>query len=556
VGDGSAAPEDAVIARAGRVALALTLAAVVRSAAQRPPASRVPRYTIAYVFESHDPATHEAAVRLRVTGALPDSTLIRLPAWYPGRYAIYNFAANVLEARASCDGRSVPAPKRDKQTWMVECPAPSRAAGSRRTATIELALRVWWDDLSGSTTQIDSLHVNVNPGNVFPYVVGHLADSVAVTYIGPPGWTAFNGAVETPWPGALTQRFPNYDVFIDHPTELTARFTVDTFTLEGTQYRVVVHAEGDTGTGIRGRLVGDIERIVRAAAALWGEQPMPRYTFLVHYLPGNRQGGDGMEHLTSTQVIFAGPLADTAAYLERLEAFGHEFFHAWSMKRLRARALGPWDYARENYTATLWVGEGFTNYYGARLLYRGGVWDRGRYLDRVARAVARLQSTPGRLVMSAEDASLSAWLFDAVPLRQQARLRESTVSYYTKGEMLGWLLDLEVRARTAGEKTLDDVMRLLWARFWHGASTSYYLPGHGYDDDDVLQALNDVSHTDFTDFFQRYVQSTEELPYGWTLGKVGLRLVNDAGTSVYRIEPDPGAPETVRRLGAVWLEGR
>ena len=80
---------------------------------------------------------------------------------------------------------------------------------------------------------------------------------------------------------------------------------------------------------------------------------------------------------------------------------------------------------------------------------------------------------------------------------------------------------------------------------WHGARTSYYLPGHGYDDADVLQALNDVSHTDFTDFFQRYAQSTEELPYGWTLGKVGLRLVNDAGTSVYRIEPDPDAPETV-----------
>jgi predicted metalloprotease with PDZ domain len=533
----------------GATSLVLTGLVAASAAAQT---GRPDRYAIAYEFASRTPATHMASVRLRATGALGDSTLIRLPAWYPGRYAIYNFAANVLGVHASCNGRAVPAPKRDKQTWVVRCPA------SRSASVLDFALQVWWDDLSGSTTQIDSFHVNVNPGNVFPYVVGHLGDSVAVTYLGPDGWAALNGEVESPGPGPLTQQFPNYDVFIDHPTEISARFSVDTFNVGGTAYRLVVHAEGDTaGTGIvRRRLVGDLRQLVTTEAALWGEQPMARYTFLVHFRPDNPQGGDGMEHLTSTQIIFAGAPGDTAAYLGRLETFAHEFFHTWSMKRLRARELGPWDYGRENYTPTLWVGEGFTNYYGARLLYRAGLWDRPRYLERVARAVARLQATPGRLVLSAEDASLSAWLFDAVPLRQQAPLRQSTVSYYTKGELLAWLLDLEIRSRTAGDRTLDDVMRLLWRRCWHGTTTTYYLPGHGYTDGDVLQALNDVTHTDFSDFFRRYVQSTEELPYGRTLAKVGLRLVNDAGTTDYRIEPDPDAAESLRRLGAGWLEGR
>jgi predicted metalloprotease with PDZ domain len=202
------------------------------------------------------------------------------------------------------------------------------------------------------------------------------------------------------------------------------------------------------------------------------------------------------------------------------------------------------------------VGEGFTNYYGARMVYRAGLWDRAQYLARAAAGIAQLQSTPGRLVMSAEDASLSAWVQDRVPLRQQAMLRNSTISYYTKGEALAWLLDLEVRARTAGEKTLDDVMRLLWQRFWNGATTSYYLQGHGYGDADVRQAFNDVTGSDFADFFQRYVSGVEELPYGWTLGKVGLRLVTDAGSSEYRIEADPDAPEDERRLGDAWLEGR
>jgi predicted metalloprotease with PDZ domain len=158
--------------------------------------------------------------------------------------------------------------------------------------------------------------------------------------------------------------------------------------------------------------------------------------------------------------------------------------------------------------------------------------------------------------MSAEAASLSAWFMDRVPLRQQANLHNSAISYYTKGEALAWLLDLEVRARTGGEKTLDDVMRLLWQRFWNGATTSYYLQGHGYADADVRQALNDVTQTDFGGFFQRYVEGTDEMPYGWTLGEVGLRLVSDAGSATYRIEPDPDASDDARRLGTAWLEGR
>jgi len=523
------------------------LAGAVPLSAQRP----TPPYDIVYEFDSKAPATHEATVRLRIGGALGDSTLIQLPAWYPGRYAIYNFAANVQEVYASCDGRSVPAPKRDKQTWVVRCKAPRPGR-----ATIEFTLRVWWNDLTGSTSQIDSLHVNLNPGGVFPYVVGHKPDPVSVTYSGPDDWTVMNGAVESPRPGPVTQRFPNYDVFIDHPTEISARFTVDSFSVDRTPYRVVLHAEGDSGVGMRGRLSSDLQQIVQAVVAMWGVQPMERYTFLVHFVPGNRGGGDGMEHLTSTQIITATPLADSAAYLARLEVFAHEFFHSWSMKRLRAKELGPWDYTRENYTNTLWVGEGFTNYYGARMVYRAGLWDQQRYLARAAATIADLQATPGRLVMSAEAASLSAWFFDRVPLRQQANLRNSAISYYTKGEALAWLLDLEVRARTSGEKTLDDVMRLLWQRFWNGATTSYYLQGHGYGGDDVRQALNDVTQTDFGEFFQRYVERTEELPYGWTLERVGLRLVSDAGSSTYRIEADPEAPDGARRLGDAWLEGR
>ena len=99
-----------------------------------PARSRAPaRYDIAYLFDAKDPSSHLADVRLRVRGLLGDTTRLQLPAWYPGRYAIYNFAANVQEAHAACDGRSVPSPKRDKQTWAVHCPASGGHAATGGT---------------------------------------------------------------------------------------------------------------------------------------------------------------------------------------------------------------------------------------------------------------------------------------------------------------------------------------------------------------------------------------------------------------------------------------
>ena len=136
-------------------------------------------YRIAYTFSSLEPVTHLADVRVEVGPREVDTVAFQLPAWYPGRYAIYNYAANLQEPAAWCGGRPAEPQQRDKTTWMVRCPAA-------RAATF--AYRVWWNDLNGSFSQIDSTHIDLNPGNTFVYVVGHKPDPVTVRYEGPPGW--------------------------------------------------------------------------------------------------------------------------------------------------------------------------------------------------------------------------------------------------------------------------------------------------------------------------------------------------------------------------------
>jgi predicted metalloprotease with PDZ domain len=101
------------------------------------------------------------------------------------------------------------------------------------------------------------------------------------------------------------------------------------------------------------------------------------------------------------------------------------------------------------------------------------------------------------------------------------------------------LLDLEIRARTRGEKSLLDVMRYMYQRFYEAPAASYYTRGRGYEEKDVLEAVNTVSGSDFAAFFARYVSGTDPLPYRETLAQAGLEL---------RIEtPSDAAPD----LGAI-----
>ena len=149
-------------------------------------------------------------------------------------------------------------------------------------------------------------------------------------------------------------------------------------------------------------------------------------------------------------------------YLEWLSLASHEYFHAWNVKRLRPVELGPFDYENEVYTRALWFVEGITDYYADLFLVRAGVATRDEYLDALSAQIRSLQTTPGRLEQSVEAASYDAWI---KYYRTDENTPNTSISYYVKGAVIGFLLDAHIRRLTDGSKSLDDVMRAMFARF-------------------------------------------------------------------------------------------
>src|SRR5688572_15873826 len=359
-----------------------------------------PLTSITYRLSMSRPVSHLFEVSIEVE--LPKDSkepyiYFQMPKWAPGRYGVFDFAKNVQEfealggicpPEAKCKMPTFQASRVDDQTWRV---------ATMNTHTLTIRYKVFGNDLSGTFSQLDPRHANYNGHSIFMYVVNHKPDPVKLLIDPPAGWRISNGrmdhADQREW------QFPNWDIFVDTPTEIAPDFTIDEFQVDGKKYRVMVHSFGEEG-GKRPALVRDIEKIVRAQNAMWGPPDLDSYTLLLHFAADDNSG-DGMEHLTSTQIIEPGALAESGIYESTLGTVSHEYFHVWNVKRLRPVELGPWDFTLPLNTRSMWIAEGLTNYYGHLMMHRAGLWDASRFLNRQSQTISGIENAPGTRLMSA-----------------------------------------------------------------------------------------------------------------------------------------------------------
>src|SRR5437867_1352203 len=341
-------------------------------------------YGISYRLAMSRPASHLFEIAIDVSIPPTEQAAFvdfQIPKWQPGRYSVADFAKNLQDFSARSQGAQLSWMKVDDQTWRVQ-----RQGNRNFTVTY----RMFGNDLSGTYAQLDAGHASYTGGEIFMYVAGHKPDPVALRIEPPPNWRVINGRTERP--NQVEWRYPNYEIMIDNPTEIGPDWTLDEFKVDGKTYRVMIHSRGEEG-GRRPALVRDVEKIVRAEVAMWGPPEFDSYTFMFHFANDDRSS-DGMEHLTSTQIIEPGVLAQRDSYEAAITTTAHEFFHAWNVKRLRPIELGPWDWTKPAATRGLWIGEGFTQYYGVLMYHRAGFDDSADFLRTLSDTISTIENSP------------------------------------------------------------------------------------------------------------------------------------------------------------------
>jgi predicted metalloprotease with PDZ domain len=452
---------------------------------------------VEYTLSMPAPHTHLFDVQVRIPAAEHPLELV-MPSWTPGSYLLREFPRNVQDFAAH-DSAGLPLAHRkiDKNRWRVE---DSGAPGP-----VTVRYRVYANELSVRTSHLDASHGYVNGASVFMYARGLEGERATVRVEAPDEWRVATSLRELE-DGSFAAE--NYDELVDCPMEIGPHRTL-AWEQHGIPHRYVIWGPGEVDEA---RLIADTRRIIEVCAGMFGGLPYDRYLLILHLAPEVR---GGLEHATSTSLLVTSASV-TEDYESLIALVAHEFFHVWLAKRIRPVPLGPFDYTRENYTRNLWVVEGFTTYYTDRILLHAGLMTPARYLERLGDSIARLRAVPGRHHQTLEDSSFDAWIKF---YRPDAHSPNSQVSYYHKGSLVALTLDLEIRRASGGERSLDDVLRLLWERSGQG-ERGFPEEGEGA----IQDVVEEVHGGCLEDLFARYVRGTEEIDFEEHLGAAGLRL--------------------------------
>jgi predicted metalloprotease with PDZ domain len=455
------------------------------------------RYTVSFP----EPQTHYVEVTAAVpTDGRPEVELM-MAVWTPGSYLVREYARQVEAVTATGrDGRALQVAKSDKNRWRVT---------TGGAASVEVRYRVYAREMSVRTNWVEADFAMLNGAPTFMTLVDGLARPHEVVIQPATGWAvSMTGLAELPG-GPHQYRAPDFDTLVDSPIVIgnpaVYEFTVD----DKSHFLVNV---GEDGVFDGARAARDLETVVREHRRMWGSLPYDKYVFL-NMLTLVTNGGGGLEHKNSTMLMSSRWTTGTrSTYLSWLGLASHEYFHTWNIKRLRPVELGPFNYEDEVHTRSLWMAEGLTDYYGELALHRAGLSSREELLEALSKHIESLQTTPGRLVQSVEEASFDAWIKYYRPDENSANV---SVSYYTKGAVIGLLLDARVRAATDGAKSLDDVMR---------AAFETFSGDRGFTPDQFREVVEQVSGLSLASFWEAAVEGTAELEYGEMLETFGLRF--------------------------------
>jgi predicted metalloprotease with PDZ domain len=471
---------------------------------------------IQYTVTITNPISHLYDVAIDIHGLRTTTVDVAMPAWEPGNYVIRDFAKNVQDFRAFALEAPLKWTQTDKQTWRI-----SKAAADDVTVRYQVFSINLTDQLA-----------DISGPSLFMYVVGQKQRPAGVKYLAPKGWTVYTGLE----PRADTYYAADYDVLADSPALLGDHFKVLEFKVANIPHRLVF-SQFELSM-VDAQVTNDVTQIVEAARLLFGGTlPYKDFTFLIR--SQSPTGSTGVEHRNSAHIaVGESDFVNESSYQQFLTVVAHDLVHVWNGKRLHPAVLQPLDYTKETNTRLLWLMEGITNYYADVVLARADIISSQEFLDKMSLVVDRLQRAPGRLLMSAEESSWNTWT-------RSENAENNSIAYGDKGEILGLLLDLEIRARTKNAKGLEDVMRYLLANY---ADKALGLPEDGF-----LKAVQTVSGSDFQEFFQANVQSRKELDYDRYLKQAGLQIsiARQPGTIYVGIEyerNDAGLPRIKRAL--------
>lgn len=457
--------------------------------------------SISYELRMPKPQNHYFEVQMNISEVNEKQIEVKLPVWTPGSYLVREFSKNINLVKAfTKDGKPLKVSKKSKNAWIIE---------TENSKDVQVKYEVYSFEVSVRTPFLDLSHGFVSGSGVFMYVEKAMNQAGSLTIFPHESFKRISTSLSRDNSKGSGQRFlyEDYDQLVDCPIEIGNQEIFE-FTAAGVLHTVAMYGEFN---GNVDQIKRDMAKIVEAETAVIGKNPNKNYTFIVHNVV---DGQGGLEHKSSCVLSVNRWTYAGNQYVDFLNLVAHEYFHLWNVKRIRPIELGPFNYDQENYTSLLWVMEGFTSYYDELILRRTGFYSEEQFLSKLQSSINYVEGTPGSRVQPVAHASFDAWV---KAYRPNENSSNTTMTYYSRGSVLASLIDAMIVADSDGKKCLDHFMQHLYVTYFEGLK-------RGFSEAEFKAELSKFVGKNMDDFFAKYVDGTEVIPYKEFYAPVGLNV--------------------------------
>lgn len=438
-------------------------------------------------------------VEFSCSGMQHGSPVFKMPNWTPGYYQLMNYADKVSNFKAYSKTGDIQWEKTDATSWKIH-------SKKGEPFTVSYDVKATHNFVAGNIVKED--HAYLSPTGVFIYPDGMINNPVTVTIVPYPEWKKV--ATGLPAIKRKTNTFfaKDYDVLFDSPILMGNLDSFPSFKINNKPHYFFAYNAGNFD---QATFMKNIQKIIATASGIIGDIPYNDYTFL-----GIGPGGGGIEHLNSTSVAFTGNGLDTnyKARMRMYSFLSHEYFHHYNVKRIRPIELGPFDYDKGSRTKMLWLSEGVTVYYEPIILSRSGILPENEMLKYFETSIQNYESKPGRQFQTPADASYHTW--EEGPFGRTTDEVNKTISPYDKGPVLGILLDFKIRHETGNKRSLDDLMRLLYNKYYKSKQ-------RGFTEEEFKKEAEAMARVPLNDFFD-YIYTLKPVDYNTYLNYAGLQI--------------------------------
>ena len=453
---------------------------------------------LSYQVAMSQPASHLFEVTLHLSNWQSATLDLKMPVWTPGSYLVREYARHLQDFKVTSSQGDLSSQKLSKNHWQVATAGVSE---------VKVSYRVYANELTVRTNHLDTTHGYFNGAALFFFVPGLEQQPIEVKIVPPQSDWQVSTTLPQIEGETNTYVAQDFDTLVDTPFEVGTQ-RVYNFEVLGTPHSLAIWSQGNANPQ---QIIADTTKVIETEAAMFGGLPYKQYLFLLH-LSGSGYGG--LEHKDCCTLNYPRfGFRDRDKYQRFIQLVAHEFFHLWNVKRIRPQALEKFNYEGENYTTSLWFCEGTTSYYDILIPLRAGIYNRKTCLKNLSKDISKYLNTIGRTVQPLGESSYDAWI---KLYRRNANSDNNQISYYLKGQFVSLLLDLLIRAKHQNKRSLDDVMSLMWQRF--GQSEV------GFSETELRDTIAEVAAVNLDDFFSRYIETTEELPFDDYLAPFGLYL--------------------------------